>query len=46
MGAVLALEPSILVLDEVIAQLDPVGKRIINEILVDLRRRGKNNLNC
>jgi len=41
MGAVLALEPSILVLDEVIAQLDPAGKRIINEILVDLRRRGK-----
>ncbi|HBC92424.1 MAG TPA: ABC transporter ATP-binding protein [Pelotomaculum sp.] len=41
MGAVLALEPSILALDEVMAQLDPAGKKTINKILVDLRRQGK-----
>lgn len=41
MGAVLALEPAILVLDEVMAQLDPAGKRIISEILFNLRRQGK-----
>ncbi|TEB08079.1 Energy-coupling factor transporter ATP-binding protein EcfA1 [Pelotomaculum schinkii] len=41
MGAVLALDPAILVLDEVMAQLDPAGKKRINGILADLRRRGK-----
>ncbi|MDD4237301.1 MAG: ABC transporter ATP-binding protein [Desulfotomaculaceae bacterium] len=41
MGAVLALEPAILVLDEVLAQLDPVGKKTINDILLDLRQQGK-----
>jgi len=41
MGAVLALDPAILVLDEVMAQLDPAGKKRISGILADLRRRGK-----
>ena len=41
MGAVLALDPAILALDEVMAQLDSRGKSTINDILVDLRRRDK-----
>ncbi|MDF9409026.1 MAG: Energy-coupling factor transporter ATP-binding protein EcfA1 [Pelotomaculum sp. PtaB.Bin013] len=41
MGAVLALDPAILVLDEVMAQQDSLGKKTIKDILVDLRRQGK-----
>ncbi len=41
MGAVLALDPGVLVLDEAMAQLDRDAKRKINDILCDLRRRGK-----
>lgn len=41
MGAVLALDPAILVLDEVMAQLDASGKENINNILHNLRRQGK-----
>lgn len=41
MGAVLALDPAILVLDEVMAQLDANGKENINNILHNLRRQGK-----
>jgi len=41
MGTVLALDPAILVLDEVMAQQDSWGKRMIKDILVDLRRQGK-----
>lgn len=41
MGAVLALDPAILVLDEVMAQLDAKGKETINGILHNLRRQGK-----
>lgn len=41
MGAVLALDPAILALDEVMAQLDGSGKKIIHDILLDLRRQGK-----
>lgn len=41
MGAVLALDPAILVLDEVMAQLDQAGKKTMSDILLDLRARGK-----
>lgn len=41
MGAVLALNPGVLVLDEVMAPLDQEAKKRINEIINDLRRRGK-----
>ncbi|OPX86460.1 MAG: Energy-coupling factor transporter ATP-binding protein EcfA1 [Pelotomaculum sp. PtaB.Bin104] len=41
LGAVLALEPGILVLDEVMAQLDSAGKRKIKNILFNLRCAGK-----
>ncbi len=41
MAAVLALDPPILVLDEVLAQLDAAVKKSVTEILLELRRRGK-----
>jgi energy-coupling factor transport system ATP-binding protein len=41
MGAVLAMDPAILVLDEVMAQMDLLSKNTIKDILNDLRRRGK-----
>lgn len=41
LGAVLALEPGILVLDEVMAQLDAEGKERIKAILENLSRDGK-----
>lgn len=40
-GAVLALQPSILVLDEPMAQLDEKGRRLVREILLSLRSQGK-----
>ncbi len=41
LGAVLALKPSILVLDEPMAQLDEKGRRLVREILFSLRKEGK-----
>lgn len=41
LGAVLALEPGILVLDEVMARMDSTVKKKIKDILVNLRRGGK-----
>jgi len=41
LGAVLALHPSILVLDEPMAQLDEKGRRLVREILLALRSQGK-----
>lgn len=41
LGAVLALHPSILVLDEPMAQLDGKGQRLVREILLSLRKEGK-----
>ncbi|MDD3652589.1 MAG: ABC transporter ATP-binding protein [Desulfotomaculaceae bacterium] len=41
LGAVLALEPGILVLDEVMAQMDSTSKKKIKDILVNLRLYGK-----
>lgn len=41
LGAVLALQPSILVLDEPMAQLDEKGHRLVREILLSLRKAGK-----
>ncbi|AGK99892.1 energy-coupling factor ABC transporter ATP-binding protein [Desulfoscipio gibsoniae] len=41
LAAVLAMGPSILVLDEVLAQLDAAVKKNITELLLELRRRGK-----
>jgi len=41
MGAVLALDPAILVLDEVMTQQDSLGKKMIRDILVDLCQQGK-----
>jgi len=37
-AGVLAMEPQVLVLDEPVAELDPVGRREVAEILVELRR--------
>ncbi len=41
LGAVLALDPGILVLDEVMAQLDSSARKKIRDILFALRRQGK-----
>ena len=41
LGAVLALKPSILVLDEPMAQLDEKGRRLVSDILLSLRKEGK-----
>lgn len=41
LGAVLALDPPILVLDEVLSQLDHTGKKRIADVLEKLRQRGK-----
>ena len=41
LGAVLALHPSILVLDEPMALLDGKGRRLVREILLSLRKEGK-----
>lgn len=41
LGAVLALRPSILVLDEPMAQLDEKARRLVREILLSLRKKGK-----
>jgi energy-coupling factor transport system ATP-binding protein len=41
LGAVLSLHPSILVLDEPMAQLDKKGKLLVRDILLTLRQQGK-----
>ncbi len=41
LGGVLALQPSILVLDEPMALLDKKGQRLVREILLSLRQEGK-----
>jgi len=41
MAAVLAMDPAILVLDEVLVQLDAIVKENVIDILLELRRRGK-----
>lgn len=41
LGAVLALQPSVLVLDEPMAMLDAKGKGLVREILLSLRQQGK-----
>jgi len=41
LGAVLALQPAILVLDEPMALLDGKGRRLVHEILLSLRNEGK-----
>lgn len=41
LGAVLALHPSILVLDEPMAQLDGRGRSLVRKILLSLRKEGK-----
>lgn len=41
LGAVMALQPSILVLDEPMSHLDEKGRKMVREILLALRRQGK-----
>ncbi|MDD2553955.1 MAG: hypothetical protein PHP51_05230 [Desulfotomaculaceae bacterium] len=41
LAAVLALEPPVLVLDEVMSQLDPTGKKRVAAVLQRLRGMGK-----
>lgn len=41
LGAVLALQPEILVLDEPMALLDEKGRQLVHEILISLRNEGK-----
>lgn len=41
LGAVLSLEPNILVFDEAMAQIDDVGKERIKEVVKKLKDRGK-----
>jgi energy-coupling factor transporter ATP-binding protein EcfA2 len=40
-AGVLAMEPGVLVLDEPVAELDPVGRREVCEILEELKQSGK-----
>ena len=41
LSGILAMDPEVLVLDEVTAMLDPEGRKRIMEILMDLKSRGK-----
>ncbi|WP_031517332.1 energy-coupling factor ABC transporter ATP-binding protein [Desulfofalx alkaliphila] len=41
LASVLALDPSVLVLDEVLAQLDTAAKRKVTDLLIYLRQQGK-----
>ena len=41
LSSVLSLQPDILVFDEVMAQLDPAGKELIKNMILNLKKQGK-----
>lgn len=41
LASVLSLQPEILILDEVMAQIDKKGKQAIKEMILDLKKKGK-----